>query len=68
MDPDFQKELEQLINRYSEENGSNTPDFVLASYISSCLKNWNDHVLWRDRWYGVHLVPGASKFIDTEEI
>jgi hypothetical protein len=27
----FHKELTQLINRYSKENGSNTPDFLLAN-------------------------------------
>jgi hypothetical protein len=34
----FRKELEQLINRNSRENGSNTPDFILAQYIEGCLR------------------------------
>lgn len=34
---EFQKELEQLINRHSVENGSNTPDYVLAQYLVACL-------------------------------
>ncbi|HSW65257.1 MAG TPA: hypothetical protein VLH56_18395 [Dissulfurispiraceae bacterium] len=29
----FRAELETLINRYSKENGSNTPDFILADYM-----------------------------------
>jgi hypothetical protein len=33
----FRDELEELINRHSMENGSNTPDFVLAEYLVKCL-------------------------------
>ncbi len=29
--------LSNLINRHSMENKSNTPDFILAQYLSSCL-------------------------------
>ncbi len=38
---DFQKELASLINKFSFENLSNTPDFVLAEYLYSCLENFN---------------------------
>lgn len=37
----FTYELEQLINRHSMENGSNTPDFILAQYLVSCLRAFN---------------------------
>jgi len=33
----FRKELETLINKHSMENGSNTPDFILAEYLTDCL-------------------------------
>lgn len=49
---DFRKELEQLINRHSVENNSNTPDFVLAGYLTDCLRAFNFAVNYRDRWYG----------------
>ena len=32
----FRKELACLINRYSRENGSDTPDFILADYLDGC--------------------------------
>ena len=38
---DFQKELSSLINCHSQENNSNTPDFVLAEYLIDCLKAFN---------------------------
>lgn len=35
---EFRKELETLINRHSLENGSDTPDFILAQYLTDCLE------------------------------
>ncbi len=53
MDPIvFRKEIENLINKNSMENGSNTPDFILAEYLSSCLKNFDTAVNNREKWYG----------------
>lgn len=49
---EFEKELENLINRYSKENGSNTPDFILAEYLTNCLKAFDIAVKHRSVWYG----------------
>lgn len=49
-DSPFQKELEGLINKYSQENASNTPDFILAEYLDNCLDNYNKTVAKRDEW------------------
>ncbi|MFA5766440.1 MAG: hypothetical protein WC919_00765 [Candidatus Paceibacterota bacterium] len=51
-EPTFQEELSQLINRYSLENGSNTPDFLLALYLQQCLSTFNDVMRKREDWYG----------------
>lgn len=56
----FEKELTQLLNKHSQENGSNTPDFVLASYLQCCLDNWNLHTRERDRWWGNRSVLGVA--------
>jgi len=48
----FTKELETLINRYSKENGSNTPDFILAEYLNDCIIHFNKAVMRRSEWYG----------------
>jgi len=47
---DFRKELENLINLHSLENGSDTPDFILAEYLVSCLKAFDAAVRRRDEW------------------
>lgn len=49
---DFRTELEHVINRHSRENGSNTPDFILAGYLADCLKAWDAATQAREKWYG----------------
>jgi hypothetical protein len=48
----FEQAIEHLINRYSKENDSKTPDFILAQYLLSCLSAWNVGVQQRETWYG----------------
>lgn len=36
----FTRELEHLINKYSMENESNTPDYILAKYLERCMTNY----------------------------
>jgi uncharacterized FlgJ-related protein len=48
----FLSELTKLINRYSKENASNTPDYILAEYLCSCLDVFSTTVRTREQWYG----------------
>jgi hypothetical protein len=50
--PTFQQELEQLVNKHSMENGSNTPDYILSAYLNQCLVTFNTCVDHREKWYG----------------
>lgn len=47
----FEKKLENLINCESMENGSNTPDFLLAMFMKECLGSFNRATKARDIWY-----------------
>lgn len=49
---EFERELEKLLNRYSKENGSGTPDFILAEYLNGCLEAYNLAVRTREHWHG----------------
>jgi len=49
---DFKKELEVLINKHSMENDSNTPDYILAEYLTDCLMVFNKTTQIRNDWYG----------------
>ena len=48
----FIVDLKNLINYYNKEKGSNTPDFLLAQYLSSCLRTFDRAVTNREDWYG----------------
>lgn len=45
----FRRGLEQLINRYSMEGGSDTHDFLLADYLMACLTAYETTVNERKR-------------------
>lgn len=59
----FQDELQNLINRHSLENESNTPDYILAEYLKGCLELFNKTSRAREQWYGRELVPGQSQAV-----
>lgn len=48
---EFKQELTALINKYSLENGSDTPDFVLAEYLVECLRIFNHTIGDREHWF-----------------
>lgn len=47
----FTEELINLISKYSKENDTDTPDFILAKYLEGCLRNFSQAVNARDDWY-----------------
>lgn len=55
---DFRRDLAAVLNRHSVENGSNTPDFILATYLTSCLDAFTAASRSRERWYGRELRIG----------
>lgn len=57
----FEQELASLINRRCLERGSNTPDFILASYLASCLRTWDAHASWNAKWHSPEGVPEAER-------
>lgn len=52
MEESFRDKLEHLINAHSMENGSNTPDFVLAEFLADALRAFDKATKERSRWYG----------------
>ena len=51
----LRKEIEHAINRNSAENGSNTPDWILAAFLVDCLQAFDAAVVKREGWYGREL-------------
>ena len=58
----LQEQIGMLLNEYSRENESHTPDFILAQFLMDCLKAYEAAVNRRAEWFeGV--LPGQC---DTE--
>jgi hypothetical protein len=59
---EFERELESLINRHSQENVSGTPDFILAAYLQGALDAFNLAIQARARWRGESVeLPALQK-------
>ena len=56
----FASDLTKLLNYWSKELPSNTPDHLMAAYVERCLDAAHVLVGRRDAWYGVALAPGAE--------
>ena len=64
----FQEELTALINRYSLEINSDTPDYLLAEYLIDCLDVFNRAVHKRDLWYNRQRVArDRQEFLDMHD-
>ena len=59
---DLRQRLANLLNEFSAENGSDTPDFVLASYLVNCLNAFDLAVCERERWYDRPIPNRAPPF------
>ena len=56
----LQEEIANLLNRYSRENASDTPDFILGQYLMSCLEAFEKATRERDEWGGGRPPPGLK--------
>lgn len=48
----LKEDLQDVINRHSLENHSNTPDFILAEYLLNCLQAYRVAIRDRKDWHG----------------
>jgi hypothetical protein len=47
----FEGKIARAINCHSLENGSDTPDFILAEYLKRCLGAFDSVMVMRTAWY-----------------
>jgi hypothetical protein len=62
----LRKEIQDAINRHSGENGSNTPDWILASFLMSCLYTFDCAINEREKWYGRPVEKKSPKWYASE--
>lgn len=49
----LEQDLARVLNRHSVENGTNTPDFILAEYLKRCLQAATFLINRRTHWWGL---------------
>lgn len=59
------EEIRVVLNRYSAEAPSGTPDYILANYLIDCLKAFNEAVSLRAVWRG-EPIEQMVRHIDKE--
>lgn len=69
-DAGFYEELTHLLNRYSRENASNTPDYILADYLIECLDSFNKITRMRESWYGrdPSVFPALARVLADDDV
>lgn len=55
----LEQEIMKALNRHSAEAPSNTPDYILAAYLTDCLKAFNRAMAVRNQWYGINELARA---------
>lgn len=63
---DLESAITSALNRFSAENASNTPDWILAQYLLGCLAAWNQGIQQRETWYGRDPRPSSISASDLE--
>ena len=52
MTKEFTEKLQVLLNNNGIDTICNTPDYILAEYLTSCLETYANTVQSRDTWFG----------------
>lgn len=63
-DSQFRHELRDLLNRFSRESESDTPDFILADFLFGCLSAYETAALRRDAFHE----PAPQVSINGDEV
>ncbi len=58
----FREALMNLINDYSKEGESNTPDYILAMYMEDSLEAFDNAVNHRNIWYSKDTEDGECSY------
>ena len=57
---EFEIELRHILNKYSIENETDTPDFILARYLNECLTVFSNLMKRRSEWYMGNTPEGSQ--------
>ena len=49
--PGFRSELTKLLNKFSMERNSDTPDWIMRQFLCDSLRSFDEAVKQRNNWY-----------------
>jgi len=55
----LREDIRHAINCSCAENTSNTPDFILAEFLTNCLNAYDIATQKREKWYGRNATSGS---------
>lgn len=61
----FIKELTALVKKYSLDNFSATPDFILGDYLVSCLEIFGESIVKREEHFGRYAKGAETKTVTS---
>lgn len=61
-------ELSKLLNKYSQEGYSDTPDYMLAGFMLGCLNVYENTVTRRENFFGRKLSRDINNEISHPEL
>lgn len=64
---DLEKDIEVLMNQYNVDTLTDTPDFILASYLMTCLRNYMVTKIDAEEWFGKRITINGVEEISKNE-
>lgn len=61
---DLEKDIEVLMNQYNVDTMTDTPDFILAEYLMTCLRNYLVTKANTEEWFGKRITMNGVEEID----
>lgn len=67
MNNDLEKDIEVLMNQYNVDAITDTPDYILASYLMTCLRNYLITKATTEAWFGKRITINGVQEIGKNE-
>ena len=67
MNNDLEKDIEVLMNQYNVDTITDTPDYILASYLMTCLRNYLITKATTETWFGKRITTNGVEEIGKNE-
>ena len=63
----LEKDIEVLMNQYNIDTMTDTPDFILASYLMTCLRNYMITKTDTEEWFGKRITINGVEEVNYDK-